>query len=193
MGNIEENANELNHKQVGISHGHTHDHHTHDHEHSHSKSNPNHFSEDIDEDCHKKMHEEGFAHVHIKDHGIVKVRIATQEDIDNKIQFIDKDAHTHTHTDGSEHGHSHDPAHTKKILNRFSRAIGHMQHVKLMVENGVDCSDVLVQLAAVKSSVNNIGREILKEHLTHCIIDSVEHGDDDVIDTLNQALDQFMK
>ena len=188
MGNIEENANELNHKQVGISHG-----HTHDHEHSHSKSNPKTFSEDIDEDCHKKMHEEGFAHVHIKDHGIVKVRIATQEEIDNKIQFIDKDAHTHTHTDGSEHGHSHDPAHTKKILNRFSRAIGHMQHVKLMVENGVDCSDVLVQLAAVKSSVNNIGREILKEHLTHCIIDSVEHGDDDVIDTLNQALDQFMK
>ena len=59
--------------------------------------------------------------------------------------------------------------------------------------DGVDCSDVLVQLAAVKSSVNNIGREILKEHLTHCIIDSVEHGDDDVIDTLNQALDQFMK
>ena len=196
MGNIEENADEYKRKHGELPHNHTHAHtddHSHSHSHTHSKEHSHSSVKEIDEATHEKMHEEGYTHVHIKDHGIVKVKIATQEEIDNKIVFIDKDAHTHTHADGSEHGHQHDPAHTKKILNRFSRAIGHMQHVKLMVENGIDCSDVLVQLAAVKSSVNNIGREILKEHLTHCIINSVEHGDEDVIDTLNQALDQFMK
>ena len=35
-----------------------------------------------------------------------------------------------------------------------------------MVENGRDCSEVLVQLAAVKSALNNTGKLILKEHIS---------------------------
>ena len=68
-----------------------------------------------------------------------------------------------------------------------------MQHIKLMVENETDCSEVLIQLAAVKSAVNNIGRELLKEHVAHCIVDSAHGDDSDALDMLNTALDQFMK
>ena len=111
--------------------------------------------------------------------------------IEKGIRYIDEDE-KHSH-DGHVHAHKHDPAHTKKILNRFSRAIGHMQHIKLMVENETDCSEVLIQLAAVKSAVNNIGRELLKEHVAHCIVDSAHGDDSDALDMLNTALDQFMK
>lgn len=89
--------------------------------------------------------------------------------------------------------HHHDEAHMKAIVNRMSRAIGHFEAVKRMVEDGEDCTDVLIQLAAVKSAVNNIGREILKEHLSHCIVEAVNTGDEEAVNMLNAAIDKFMK
>ena len=38
---------------------------------------------------------------------------------------------------------------TKQVLNRLSRAIGHLEAVRHMVEEGRDCPEVLVQLAAI--------------------------------------------
>ena len=46
-----------------------------------------------------------------------------------------------------------------------------------MVEEGRDCSEVLIQLSAVKSAINNTGKVILKEHIEHCLVDAVECGD----------------
>lgn len=89
--------------------------------------------------------------------------------------------------------HSHDPKEMKAIVNRLAKAIGHLEAVKGMVENGRDCSEVLVQLAAVKSALNNTGKLILKEHISHCIVDAVEHGDMQAIGDLNRAIDQFVK
>lgn len=67
----------------------------------------------------------------------------------------------------ANHTHTHSHEHTKEVSNRLARAIGHLQKVKQMVENGDDCSDVLIQLAAVKSALNNTGKVILKDHLDH--------------------------
>lgn len=85
--------------------------------------------------------------------------------------------HTHadgtTHTHGDGHGHTHSHAHTKAVLNRLSRAQGHLDAVRRMVERGEDCSAVLVQLSAVISALNSTGRVILKDHIAHCIVDAV--------------------
>lgn len=75
------------------------------------------------------------------------------------------------------HTHTHSHEHTKEVSNRLARAIGHLQKVKQMVENGDDCSDVLIQLAAVKSALNNTGKVILKDHLFNCIVHAIEKGD----------------
>ncbi len=89
------------------------------------------------------------------------------------------------------HGHSH--ANTRAVVNRLSRAIGHLEMVKRMVEDGRDCNDILVQLAAVRSALHNTGKVILKDHLEHCIVDAVKKGDLESIEDLNRAIDQFMK
>ena len=47
--------------------------------------------------------------------------------------------------------HHHD---TKQVLNRLSRAIGHLEAVKKMVEERKDCSQVLIQLAAVSAAID---------------------------------------
>ena len=77
--------------------------------------------------------------------------------------------HTHDHEYMHEHGiaHSHgDHPHVhenqKAVVNRLARIIGHMESVKRMVEEGRDCSEVLVQIAAVKSAMNNVGRRTLR-------------------------------
>ena len=96
----------------------------------------------------------------------------------------------HSH---GEHGHHHSHAQTKAVLNRLSRAIGHLESIKRMVEDGRDCSEVLIQLSAVKSAINNTGKIILQDHIEHCIVDAVEHGDKDAIKELERAIDRFMK
>ena len=75
----------------------------------------------------------------------------------------------------------------------MSRAIGHMEAIKKMVEDGRDCSEVLIQIAAVKSAVNNIVKIILQDHIKNCVSDAVKTGDDKVLEDLSLAIDKFMK
>ena len=99
--------------------------------------------------------------------------------------------HPHDHEHGHEHTHSHE--NTKAVLNRLSRAIGHLQSVRRMVEDGRDCTDVLVQVAAVRSAIDNTGKVILQDHLKHCIIDAAREGDQQAIDDLCKAIDKYIK
>ena len=105
--------------------------------------------------------------------------------------------HTHTHTleDGTvvTHSHTHSHTHTKAVLNRLSRAIGHLESIRRMVEEGRDCSEVLIQLSAVKAAINNTGKVILQDHIEHCIVDAVESGDKEALDELNKEIDRFIK
>lgn len=105
-------------------------------------------------------------------------------------------SHTHVHSDGShhhDHGHIHSEEHTKKVLNRMSRIIGHMESTKRMVEDGRDCSEVLVQLSAIESAVKSVSRVILKEHMSTCIIDAVKKDDLTTLEELNNAIDKFIR
>ena len=99
--------------------------------------------------------------------------------------------HTYLHKHGIAHHHVHE--NQKAVLNRLARAIGHLEKVKRMVEEGTDCSEVLIQLAAVRSALDNTGKVILKDHIHHCMVDAVTAGDQAAIDDLCQAIDKFMK
>lgn len=93
----------------------------------------------------------------------------------------------------AHHGQVHSHTQTKAVLNRMSRLIGHLEKVKRMVEAGDDCSDVLIQLSAVDAALRGVGRIILKDHISHCIVDAAQDGDDAAIERLNKAIDQFLK
>ena len=123
------------------------------------------------------MSQENEKHVHILEDGTV-------------VEHSHGDHEAHNH---GPHGHTHSHAHTKAVLNRLSRAIGQMESIRRMVENGRDCSEVLIQLSAVKSAINNTGKIILQDHIEHCIVDAVENGDKEAIKELEKAIDRFMK
>ena len=83
--------------------------------------------------------------------------------------------------------------HSKAVLNRLSRAAGHINAIKKMVEDGRDCSDVLIQLSAVKAEIVNTSKVILKDHMDHCIVDAIEHNDPESLEQFKKAIDQFIK
>lgn len=101
--------------------------------------------------------------------------------------------HTHEHSHGHPHHHVHSQDEKKSVINRLSKAIGHLESVKRMVERDEDCSEVLIQLAAVRSAINNTGKLVLKNHISHCIVEAVEEDDKEAINMLNQAIDKFLK
>ncbi len=103
----------------------------------------------------------------------------------------DSTEHMHVHCDEADHKNAHQ--NTKQVLNRLSRAIGHLKSVKGMVEDGKDCSEVLIQLSAVIAALNSTGKVILKDHMEHCIVDAVELEDKDAINNLVKAIDSFIK
>lgn len=127
---------------------------------------------------HDRLHELGIAHSHE----------AMYEHIHGH-----EHSHEHAHTDENTHGHTHSHTQTKAVLNRLSRIIGHLELVKRMVADGRDCSEVLVQLAAVDSAVKSVSRVVMKDHIQHCIVDAVKDNDTETLDKLNEAIDRFIK
>ncbi|WMM26314.1 metal-sensing transcriptional repressor [Tissierella sp. MB52-C2] len=89
----------------------------------------------------------------------------------------------------NEHNHPH----SKQIINRMSRIIGHAEAVKRMIEEGKECSEILIQIAAVKAALNNTGKLILQDHINHCIVEAIENNDNEPLEKLNAAIDKFIK
>ena len=113
----------------------------------------------------------------------------------HKYHFHSQEEHEvlHAHGISHHHGHGHVHENQRAVINRLARAVGHLEKVKRMVEEGYDCSEVLVQLAAVRSALDNTGKVILKDHMRHCMVDAVAAGDMEAIDDLCEAIDKFMK
>ena len=113
----------------------------------------------------------------------------------HKYHFHSQEEHEFLHAHGIAHHHGHGHVHENQraVINRLARAVGHLEKVKRMVEEGYDCSEVLIQLAAVRSALDNTGKVILKDHMRHCMVDAVAAGDMEAIDDLCEAIDKFMK
>jgi len=63
------------------------------------------------------------------------------------------------------HLHASHPA----IVKRLKRAEGHLRHVTSMIETGARCLDIARQLAAVESALTAAKRELIRDHIDHCL------------------------
>lgn len=78
----------------------------------------------------------------------------------------------------------HNYPQSMQVINRLSRATGHLESVKKMAEEGRDCSELLVQISAVVSALNNASKVILEDHTNHCIVEAAKVDDKKVINDL---------
>ena len=78
----------------------------------------------------------------------------------------------------------------KKLINRVSRAEGQLRGIVKMMEEERECRDVVIQLAAVKASVEKIIHIIVTENLMECMI---KDGEEVGKEQLEDALDLILK
>lgn len=64
-----------------------------------------------------------------------------------------------------DHVHATHPA----IAKRLKRAEGHLRSVIAMIESGRPCLDLAQQLHAVEAAVTNAKRELIHDHIEHCL------------------------
>lgn len=166
--NSKNSANMTDGQGQTAEHSHVHaQNHSHEHIHNHD-----------DEHTHSHEYEDIHSHEHTHSHGVTATNIHSHGD---------DEAHLHSH------GHTHSHTQTKAVLNRLSRIIGHLESVKRMVSEGRDCSEVLVQLAAVDSAVKGVSRVVMKDHIEHCLVEAVKTNDHETLEKLNAAIDRFIK
>lgn len=78
----------------------------------------------------------------------------------------------------------------KKMINRINRAEGQLRGITKMIEEDRDCRDVVIQLAAVKASVEKVIHLMVTENLLNCVI---EEGEEVSREKLEEALDLIFR
>ena len=89
--------------------------------------------------------------------------------------------------------HKHEHKQTRAIINRLSRIEGHVRSIKTMVEEQRDCADILVQISAVRSAVEKVGRVVLEDHLESCLFHAgVLPDENEIWAGVKEALDVYL-
>lgn len=89
---------------------------------------------------------------------------------------------------------THQHRQTRAVLDQLARTAGHVTSIRKMVEDGRDCPDVLIQLAAVRASIDRAARIVLEDHIESCLRGAASNGSaDDEWDRLKTALDRFIR
>jgi CsoR family transcriptional regulator, copper-sensing transcriptional repressor len=83
----------------------------------------------------------------------------------------------------------------EQIQNRLRRIEGQVRGVQRMVDEEAYCIDVLTQIASVVSALEKVGTILLKDHVEHCVRESIEKDEDvdEKIDELTAAVERFLR
>lgn len=81
----------------------------------------------------------------------------------------------------------------KDIKNRLKRIEGQVKGIEGMVDKNVCCSDVLIQVAAIRSAINKVGALLIEDYATNCI--GIEEGsnEEENLKALIKVLNTFVK
>lgn len=81
----------------------------------------------------------------------------------------------------------------ERIAHRLTGIAGHASSVKRLWDEDRSCVEILTQIAAVRASLDQIGKAILEHHLEHCVLEAVENGNAaNAIADLKNALNRFV-
>ncbi|MBU8577615.1 metal-sensitive transcriptional regulator [Brevibacterium luteolum] len=75
--------------------------------------------------------------------------------------------------DHADHGYL---CEKKRYLNRLRRIEGQTRGIHRMVDDDAYCLDVLTQISAVTSALENVALKLLDDHLRHCVVDAAKAG-----------------
>ena len=68
--------------------------------------------------------------------------------------------------------------HKGMLVTRLHRIEGQVRGIERMVEEDRYCIDILTQIAAVKTALEQVGAKLLEDHINHCVADAISSGDE---------------
>jgi len=66
-----------------------------------------------------------------------------------------------------------------EVIARLKRAEGHLRSIIGMFEDGRTCVQLAQQLQAVENAIGNAKRELIHDHIEHCLDDTAVNGSGD--------------
>ena len=81
----------------------------------------------------------------------------------------------------------------KDLIHRLSRIEGQIRGIKGMVEKDAYCTDILMQVEAVKAAMNSFTKVLLANHIKSCVIEDIKAGKEETVDELVIVLQKLMK
>lgn len=74
-----------------------------------------------------------------------------------------------------------------KYLSRVKRIEGQARGIHRMIDEDTYCIDILTQVSAMTSALENVALALLDDHLDHCVADAVATGGDDAQEKIREA------
>lgn len=81
----------------------------------------------------------------------------------------------------------------KDLINRLNRIEGQVRGVKGMIEDEAYCTDILIQVSAIRAALNSFNKVLLENHIKTCVAKDIRDGKDETIDDLLATLQKLMK
>jgi DNA-binding FrmR family transcriptional regulator len=79
-------------------------------------------------------------------------------------------AHDHSHDHHPHaHPHRHDPAERRALQIRLRKVAGQVRAVERMVEEDVDCAEVLAQVVSARKALKSFAEVLIAHHTHSCI------------------------
>jgi uncharacterized protein len=72
------------------------------------------------------------------------------------------------------------------IAKRLRRAEGHLRSVIAMIDDGRPCLDIAQQLHAVEAAIGNAKKELIHDHIEHCLDGDTPEGSREILSELKQ-------
>lgn len=99
------------------------------------------------------------------------------------------DTHADNHADNqagnhATHGYISDK---QRYINRLKRIEGQTRGIQRMIEDDTYCIDILTQISAITSALENVALSLLDDHLNHCVADAVKNNGTDSTAKLKEA------
>ncbi|WP_053916555.1 MULTISPECIES: metal-sensitive transcriptional regulator [Brachybacterium] len=80
-----------------------------------------------------------------------------------------------------------------RYLNRLKRIEGQARGISRMVDEDVYCIDILTQISALNSALENVALGLLDDHLRHCVLDAARESGDEAEKKLKEASDAIRR
>ncbi len=76
----------------------------------------------------------------------------------------------------------------KSLSTRLKTIEGQVRGIEKMVAEDRYCSDILIQISAVTKSLKSVANEILKEHLSSCVVSDIQEGKIEILDEVMELI-----